>query len=149
MSDARVIVCEKTGRWATALRRVLRGPRPCVTETRSLAGCWRELDQAPTSLVALEFAPEHRETILRRLLDLRSRYRWAQAIVLAERGFEPFQWALREAGAVDVLFSPRSLAATARLIQRHVHCVPPAEIDFREAVWCRLPFAAGVRQEGR
>jgi hypothetical protein len=147
MSDARVIVCEKTGRWAFALRRALRGPQPRVTETRSLAGCWRELDQAPASLVAVEFSPESSEAILRRLLDLRSRYRWARAIVLAERGLEPFEWILREAGAVHVQFSPRSMIATARLIQRFTHSVPSADIGLHEAVRRRLPFAATVRQE--
>ncbi len=149
MSDARVIVCEKTGRWASALRRVLRDPPPRVTETRSLAGCWRELEQTPTSLVALEFAPEDSETLLRRLLELRSRYRRARAIVLAERGSEPFEWVLREAGAAHVQFSPRSLDATARLIQRHTDSVPPADIDFREAIRRRLPFAAAARQDER
>ena len=147
MSDARVIVCEKTGRWATALRRAFRGLQLRVTETRSLTACWQELEQCPTSLVALEFVPDNREAILRRLLDLHSRYRWAQAIVLAERGSEPFEWILREAGAIHVLFSPRSLAATARLARRHAHSVPRADIDIREAVWRRLPFAVGARQD--
>jgi DNA-binding response OmpR family regulator len=147
MPDARVIVCEKTGRWATALRRAFHGLQLRVVETRSLAECWRELEQSPASLVALEFVAGNRETLLRRLLDLRSRYRRAQAIVLAERGLEPLEWVLREAGAVDVVFSPRSLAPTARLAQRYVQSVPPADIDIREAVWRRLPFAVGARRD--
>jgi hypothetical protein len=66
--------------------------------------------------------------------------------VVAQRGLEPFEWVLREAGAVHVQFSPRSLAATARLILRHIECAPPTELDFREAIWRRLPFDTGIRQ---
>ena len=51
---ARLIVCERTGRWAVALRRELADAGVRVWETRTLAGCREELEQSPASFVALE-----------------------------------------------------------------------------------------------
>ncbi len=53
---ARLIVCERTGRWAVALRRELAATGVRVWETRTLAGCREELEQSPASFVALEVA---------------------------------------------------------------------------------------------
>jgi hypothetical protein len=149
MSDARVIVCEKTGRWAIALRRALNDPPEHISETRSFQACWLELEQHPASLVALEFFPDDLETLLRRMMGLQRRYRRARVVVLGERGSEHCEWVLREAGAVHVLFSPRSLVATARLVKRHIDSVPPAEFDIGEDVRRRLALARRARRDER
>ena len=53
-SPARLIVCERTGRWAVALRRELADAGVRVWETRTLADCWNELAESPASFVVLE-----------------------------------------------------------------------------------------------
>ena len=47
-------MCERTGRWAVALRRELAATGVRVWETRTLAGCREELEQSPASFVTLE-----------------------------------------------------------------------------------------------
>ena len=54
MPPARLIVCERTGRWAVALRRELADAGVRVWETRTLADCWSELAESPASFVVLE-----------------------------------------------------------------------------------------------
>ena len=140
MQPARVIVCEKTGRWASALRRVLSRAGTRVWETRSLAECWEELARSPASLLALELTPHNDEALLRRLLDLTRRFPAARAIVLGERGLERYGWAVREAGAAHAVFATRHLPAAARLIERHLARAPQPPGTLRAAVWQRLPW---------
>ena len=46
-SAARLIVCERTGRWAVALRAELAGAGVRVWETRLLDDCWNEMAKSP------------------------------------------------------------------------------------------------------
>jgi len=140
MQSARIIVCEKTGSWAAALRGVLSATQHCVRETRSLAECWRELEQSPASLVALELTSEDSEALVRRLLDLSRRFPRARAIVLGRRVLKPFESLFREAGAAHVLLSPRGVSGAARLIERHMAQVPREQLTFHQSIWNRLPW---------
>ncbi|MBC8868552.1 MAG: hypothetical protein H8E44_04005 [Planctomycetes bacterium] len=140
MQSARILVCEKTGSWAAALRRVLSSTQHRVRETRSLAECWRELEQGPASLVALELTRENGEALVRRLLDLSRCFPRARAIVLGRRVLEPFEGLVREAGAAHVLLSPRGVSGAARLIERHMAQAPREQLTFRQSIWSRLPW---------
>jgi len=140
MQPARIIVCEKTGLWATALRRALSSTRHRVHETRSLAECWRELEQSPTSLVALETTTDNCETLLERLLDVSRCFPRSCAIVLGQRVLKPLECHFREAGAVHVLMSPRGVADAARVIERHMAQEPGDQRPYRQLVWDRLPW---------
>ncbi len=51
---ARLIVCERTGRWAVALRRELAGSGVRVWETRTLADCRGELSKSAASFAVVE-----------------------------------------------------------------------------------------------
>jgi transcriptional regulator with GAF, ATPase, and Fis domain len=55
---ARLIVCERTGRWAVALRRELAEAGVRVWETRTLADCWTELAESPASFLVLELGAD-------------------------------------------------------------------------------------------
>jgi DNA-binding response OmpR family regulator len=149
MPAARVLVCERNAKWAIGLRRVLGETGPRVFETRSWGECWQELDRSPASFLALELTPGGEETLLRRLLDLGQRFRRARAVVLAPRGHERLEWALREAGAVHVVFSPSDLPAVAGLLRWHLQQVPESERTLRQAVWGRLPWRGGASQTDR
>lgn len=141
MQSARIIVCEKTGSWAAALRRALSPTRHRVHETRSLAECRRELAQSPASLIAVEVTMENCETLLERLLDLTRRFPKARAITFGSRALKPLECLVREAGATDVLLSPRRIADAARLIERHVAQATGDQLPFRQAIWNRLPWS--------
>jgi len=140
MQSARIIVCEKTGSWATALRRALSSTRYRLYETRSLAECWRELEQSPASVVAFELTMENCEALLERLLDLSRHFPRARAIALGSRALKPIECLAREAGAVHVLLSPRGVAHAARVIERHMAQVPGDQLPFRQAIWSVLPW---------
>lgn len=51
---ARLIVCERTGRWAVALRRELAGSGVRVHESRSIAECWQGLAESPAGFAVVE-----------------------------------------------------------------------------------------------
>jgi DNA-binding NtrC family response regulator len=140
MQSARIIVCEKTGSWATALRRALSSTTHRVHETRSLAECWRELEHSPASVIAFELTMENCEAVLEWLLDLSRRFPRARAIAMGPRLLKPFESLVREAGATHVLLSPRGVADAARLIERHVAQTPDDQLPFRQSVWSRLPW---------
>lgn len=139
MPLARLIVCEKTGRWAVGLRREL-GKAPRVYETRSLADCWDELAASPASYLVLEATEANIEMLTSRLAEVRVRFPLATAIVCGERAMARYEWLLREAGAIHAVFSPRELAPAARLAARHLAAVAEPPIPLRERVWERLPW---------
>ena len=141
MSSARLIVCEKTGVWATAMRRTMSGSGYRVHEVRSLAQCFDALADHPASFVTLELTAANRELIPRAIVRMGIQYPAARAIVVGERGLEGGQWLLREAGAIDVLFSPRQISAAGRLAGRHLAAVPEEEMTLRDLIWSRIPWS--------
>jgi hypothetical protein len=140
MHIARIIVYEKTGNWTVFLRRAMSSAGNRIYETRSTAECWRELEQSPASLVALELTPDNCESVVNCLVDLSARFHLARAIVMGPRGMEPYEWILREAGAAHVLFSPRHSGSAARLIERHLAQAPQHQATFRDSIRDRLPW---------
>lgn len=140
MPPARIIVCEKTGRWAVALRREL-GAKPRVYETRSLPECWEELAASPASWLLLEATEANLDGLTLRLTELGRDFPEARAVVCADRSLAPCEWLLREAGAVHAVFSPRELVPVARMSKRHLAAVPLPPRSVRERVWERLPWS--------
>lgn len=141
-SSHRLIVVEKTGRWAAALRRVAgRGALP-LTEVRSLDQTERELGGHPAALVAIEVGVSSLVRVSSRLALWRNRFAGARFLLLAEPELAPLESALRDAGAVHVIYSTRELAATVRLIRRQLARTPQSAMTLEESIWARLPWSA-------
>jgi hypothetical protein len=140
MECARVVVCERTGHWAVALRRLLAPAGRRVYQTPSWEDCWDELRRSPASAVVLELTPQNDTLVLERLLRLKRQFPQACPVVLGDSGLARYEWAARAAGAVHVVFAPRRLPAAARFIERHLDQAPQPELSFREAIWRRLPW---------
>jgi hypothetical protein len=140
MSVARFIVCERTGKWAIALRRELQTGGPRVFETRSLDDCRRELAVSPASFVAVEVTADNFETLVMWMKRLETDCPRARVAVLGDRHLEAGQWLLREVGAVQVVFSPRELGSIARMVRRHLASLPVVEDSDRQLVWRKLPW---------
>ncbi|MFN0021953.1 MAG: hypothetical protein ACKVP0_27205 [Pirellulaceae bacterium] len=160
------IICERTSRWAAAFRRELRkgsggvfaasnsdstwlvgrenSSRPrsplAIQEVRSLPHCQRELKVSPYSVVALEVLPQNITAVAKALSDWSHRFPLARFVVLAVRGLESQELLLREAGAIHVTFSPRSLSPLLRLVRRHLARAPKSVQTLEEAVWSGLPW---------
>ncbi len=147
MPSARIIVCEKTGQWAIALRRLLARSGHRVHETRSWPECWAELERHPASLLVVEMTAQTVELMLARLTDLPHRFRHARMVVVGDRDLARYEWAVRTAGAAHAVFTPRQLPAAARLIACHLALAPQPELSLREAVWRRLPWRRNQEPE--
>jgi hypothetical protein len=112
-----------------------------LQEVRSVAQCQRALEASPHSVVAVEVLPQNLATVAKALTDWSRRFPHARFLALAARGLEPHELLLREAGAIHVSFSPRSLAPPLRLIRRHLARAPREEQTLEEAIWAALPWA--------
>jgi hypothetical protein len=135
-----VIVCERTGIWATALRRCL--PEEIrLRQTRRLAECVDALAEAPDSLLALELSRSNLSAVLDLLAGLGQKFPRARAVVLAERGCEPYEWLVREAGAVHFTSSPRESETVARLVSRHRETIPASRASAVALIWDSLPWS--------
>ena len=118
MNGSTVILCERTLKWAAALRRHLPAAVR-LRETRALAECAAELDAAPTSFVVVELSEAGLPRVLAFLAELARRWPHAAALVVAERPLAEHEWLVREAGAVHFDVSPRAAADWARIAQNH------------------------------
>jgi hypothetical protein len=144
---SRLIVCERTGRWAMALRRELAEAGVRVWETRTLADCFRELAESPASFAVLELGGDF-DGLLRRLARRSREFPLAQLAVVADRSLAGYEWLMREAGAVYFLCSPRHVGPLAQLACRHLAQVPSPQQSLTERIWASLPWRQEDKTEG-
>jgi hypothetical protein len=136
---ARLIVCERTGRWAVVLRAELAGAGVRVWETRILDDCWSELAKSPASFLVVELGGNAAE-LLRRMARQPRDFPAARVAVVANRSQAGRQWLMREAGAVHFVCSPRQVGPLAQLACRHLAQVPPPPQSLAEQIWANLPW---------
>lgn len=135
MSDSDLIVCEKLGAWAVALR----GKGLKIRETRSLAECKDELRTGKVAFACLELTPTNTDPLLAFLVDVAFCFPRTRVAVMSQPPLRPLEGLLREAGAIHVTHSPRHLAVLLRLAQRHLQRAEPNG-TLREQIWQRLPW---------
>lgn len=136
----RCIICERSERWAAALRTPLARNGHRLVETRSLDDCWQEVAGRPRSLVALEATPANLESLLPWMRRLAAAFPHVRVIGLGCPALGAGQWVLREAGAVHVVHSPRQWLLLVRIADRHLGSAPGAEESDRQRIWRRLPW---------
>jgi hypothetical protein len=136
----RLIVCERSGLWATRIRPAL-GRELAMRETRLLADCRAELAAAPASLLVVELRAGNAREVFDLLVEVSATYPLARVVVVASRGSEASEDALREAGAVHFSTSPRTASTITRLAQRHADRVPRSRVGFSDRIWESLPWA--------
>lgn len=145
MKTARLIVCEKRGGWAAALRREL---SERVFETRSLTACWRELAAWPQSFLIWELTPDNCEELIQRLADLGREFPGAAAVIVTERRWRAVQWLVREAGAVHLVSSPRCLTPVAQMARRHLDAAADLDLPPTQKIRAGLPWSDAARSGG-
>lgn len=138
-SAAKLIVCERTGRWAVALRRELAEAGVRVWEMRTLADCRDELVESPASFAVIELGANV-GGLLRLLARQPRQFPAARLAVVANRSQADHEWLMREAGAVHFVCSLRQVAVLARLACRHLAEVPPPQQSLAERIWMSLPW---------
>jgi hypothetical protein len=102
--------------------------------------CLREVQARPAALVALEISPENAEIACARLADLTQRFARVSVVLMADRKLRPVEWLLREAGAVEVLFSLGDLPRLQSVLRRFWDQMPSSQTSFRDHIWSRLPW---------
>jgi hypothetical protein len=136
----KLIVCERHGRWAVALRRELAGSGVRVWETRSLADCRTALLETPSAFVVVALSSKNIEGVLRMSAFTRRRCPESRLAVAADRSLAAHEIALREAGAAHFLCSPRQAGLLARLICRRFAQIPPPPQTPTDRIWAALPW---------
>ena len=138
-SAAKLIVCERTGRWAVVLRRELAEEGVRVWETRTLTDCRAELAENPASFVVVELG-KNAAGLLRLLANQPRQFPAARLAVVADRSRADYEGLMREAGAVHFLCSPRRVGLLARMACRHLAQAPPPQQGLAERIWASLPW---------
>jgi hypothetical protein len=113
-----------------------------------LIGCVEALAQTPASLVAVEVSAVNIEAVVDFVLQTRTRFpRCAIAALIATEAFSAVP-VLREAGAIDAISSVLESPRLARLARRQFSLAPQADLDDRQFVAERMPWAAYATAEG-
>ncbi len=137
-----MIVCERTGCWAAALRREL-GPRTTrVDEVRSLAQTFRALDEAPASFLVVELNHRTIARLLDLVADMPRWYPLARLAAVSHRSLAGYGPLVRESGAVWFTCRPRQLGPLAEVVRRHLAEAPRPQRGLHERLWARLPWGA-------
>ncbi|MGD0518835.1 MAG: hypothetical protein ABSA26_14970 [Thermoguttaceae bacterium] len=136
----RLVVCERTGRWAAALRCELSGAGLRVWETRSLADCGTLLAESPASFAVLELSEKKIGEILDFIRHWQAEFPLFRFAVVADRDLASYKWFMHEAGAADFICSVRKIGAVTRTACRHLAQSPPLPQSLTERIWANLPL---------
>jgi hypothetical protein len=137
-----LITCERTGRWAIALRREL-PPGVRIHETRSVPECFRTLAASPAGFVVAELTRSNVDVLLERFLRLERDFPSARVAIVAERALADWEWLVGEAGAVHFTTSLREAKPLAALALRHLRQAPSPRLGLAERIWAELPWGHG------
>ncbi len=161
MSRARIIVCERNGQWAAALRRTITasvtsvGPLQLqnylkrgdnwysrICETRSLSECWEETERHPASLIVLELTEANAKAVALGLANVVKRFYHCRVVAVMKYSLSEYALLMREAGAVCTVLSPREMETVVAIAQLHFAEQPEPIRDFRALVMAALPWRA-------
>ncbi len=137
----RLLACERTARWAIALRRELAETGIRVWETRTLGDCGTLLGESPASFIVLELNKKNIEKILGFIRDWQMEFPSFRFAVAADRDLAPYKWFMLEAGAAEFICSIRKIGALARTACRHLARVPPLPQTLTDRIWASLPWS--------
>jgi hypothetical protein len=147
-----VIICERTGEWAIAWRRVwsrrASGSGPIrLIETRSASHCRDALADVPEAFTIVELAPSACDAALDLLRDILFRFPRAPCAVVADDRLRGYEWLARELGALDFITTPLTLDRLCLPAARHLaRWRPPREYgrheDLAQRLWDELPWKA-------
>jgi hypothetical protein len=177
MSTARWLVCERTSRWAAALRIALEQCVPpkrasiTLDEARTLKECTSKLRESSIRLTFVEVTPANLAQTLTWLAEKSCNHQRCTLIALVDYQFHVLDTAtaadrfgiaiaevvaaLREAGAADVVLSPRQLKLVLPPIsndRRHMPLPESAGPELGQSVeawaWSLLPWQDTGRPVG-
>ncbi len=122
-SPTRLLVWEKSGRWAASLRRELGEATTRPIEIRSSRMLKDELGERPYSFVLIEAREDNAHRVLDALVHLGDHYPQAMLAVACEQVAPQYHDRFREAGAMDVILSVKDTPRIARVYLRFIEHV--------------------------
>ena len=141
MQPVPLIVCERYGRWAMAIRRLL-GNEAEVRETRGPVDLRQELAALPESLVAMELGALPLSALCDFLAEMERAFPLSAAVILGEADVARHAALLLETGAILCLDSPRRLAPLVAIARRQRARAPRRDASLVERIWARLPLGS-------
>ena len=164
MSRCDWIVCERTGRWAAALRRAVMtstanpAARQRLREVRTLDELSAILAEQLYPVVLIEVRPSNLASVLAWLPDARRSYQPMRCLALLEdfdrASRDDVAAALRAAGAVEICESPRQIQRVVAIGVRHHAALHSntSGLDAHQSItdwaWHLLPWQPAERQVG-
>ncbi len=139
MSQPRVILCERTGTWATAVRRYLRDD-VAVSQVGSLAECREQANGLPACLLVVELTAQNLAELLGLIDEVAGGPPSARLLVLARDELIELAPLLREAGATHVFDSPRRLEGLRPIVMNHFRATQSRQTDVFQRIWDTLPW---------
>jgi len=131
-----LVVCEKSGVWAVALRAALADDASTVIETRSFTDCEAALQT--TGMAAIEALPDDRDDLLQLIVRLASH--GVPVAVLTSASFRAWEPLLREAGALHVIYNRRQARSIARIFGRYQQQIESTPLSLEEQIKERMPW---------
>jgi len=147
IGGAGIVVCERRGTWAAALRRELGPALPPLEEVRSLDAAEIAIARTLRCVAVVEMTATTAETVLPWLATVARSYPLTRLAVVAPRELAACEDAVREAGAVVLATSPRRLEALAVVALRHL-TAGTQRTNLADAVWASLPWATSAADGG-
>jgi len=140
MTAAKIIVCEKSPRFAVALRSSGGQTLPLI-EIRGLTQCEHALAEAPASLAAIEITAANLTSALPFISRIARHFPRARWVAMIRPELAQAASLLREAGALDVLSSTLEAPRLARLARRHLALIPAADESLAEWIGGQMPWS--------
>jgi response regulator RpfG family c-di-GMP phosphodiesterase len=150
MSKIHLIVCERNGHWAAALRRRFAADSVRLLETRTIEQCRQVATEHPSAIVVFELTEANTRSLIVLMRQLEREFPNVRPVVVADRHLADFENLMREAGVVHFVVSPRAVGDVAELVARRAAELTAAEpaasesTDFddpRPAILARLPWS--------
>jgi hypothetical protein len=139
--SSRLVVCEKTGRWASQLRRLLLAEGRWLAETRSVEQWLAALAEHPASLSLVEVSPANFDQVHAALACLSQQFPIARVTIASDTLPDDAVWQLREAGAIHAVDALRRLDSIVGLWRRHAEQYPPLAATELDRVLAALPWS--------
>jgi hypothetical protein len=146
MPIAPLIVLERDGHWAAAMRREIDDPAIRPVEARSWDECWQRLAERPSALIVAELMEANIDSCLAALNHIDRRFPRAALVIVADRKLDPYRTLLREAGALHFITSPRRLGEVNEMMRRRGHLSDPATSTSKrlDEIIAELPWSDSV-----
>jgi hypothetical protein len=141
--SAGLVVCEKSVHWARAWRREC-SPGAALFVAATIDDAWQQLEVWPHGALAIELRPQNAPQTIELLARIELQLPHVLCVAHLSPSLAAWELLLREAGAMEIVYSARRLPPAATLVERHLARAPRPSLSLVDRLWQRVPWSAGV-----